>query len=116
MSMNSTVLAYVIGPLIFGALIFGATRILNRTHTRTIISDVGHIIIGGVLAFFTAQILTNAQVTTVNGWTTIFGCGKPGIGTASAVAPVSWKATASSRPPTILQSRYSSLSQAKSEK
>jgi hypothetical protein len=48
---------------------------------RTIVSDVVQgIIIGGVLAFITAQIIMNAYVTTVNGWTTIFGCGEPGNG------------------------------------
>ena len=46
---------------------------------RTIVSDVVQgVIVGGVLAFITAQILMNAYVTTVNGWTTIFGCGEPG--------------------------------------
>jgi hypothetical protein len=46
---------------------------------RTIVSDIVQgIIIGGVLAFITAQIIMNAYVTTVNGWTTIFGCGEPG--------------------------------------
>jgi hypothetical protein len=46
---------------------------------RTIVSDVVQaIIIGGVLAFITAQIIMNAYVTTVNGWTTMFGCGEPG--------------------------------------
>ncbi|MCX5772053.1 MAG: DUF1214 domain-containing protein [Candidatus Hydrogenedentes bacterium] len=48
---------------------------------RTIVSDVVQgIIIGGVLAFITAQIIMNAYVTTVNGWTTIFGCGELGNG------------------------------------
>ena len=48
---------------------------------RTIVADVVQgIIIGGVLAFITAQIIMNAYVTTVNGWTTIFGCGVPGNG------------------------------------
>jgi hypothetical protein len=47
---------------------------------RNIVSDIVQgIIIGGVLAFITFQILTNAYVTKVNGWTTIFGCGEPGI-------------------------------------
>jgi hypothetical protein len=46
---------------------------------RTIVADVVQgIILGGVLAFITAQILMNAYVTTVNSWTTIFGCGEPG--------------------------------------
>jgi hypothetical protein len=48
---------------------------------RKIVDDVVQgIIIGGVLAFVTAQIIMNAYVTTVNGWTTIFGCGEPGNG------------------------------------
>ena len=46
---------------------------------RTIVSDVVQgIIVGGVLAFITFQILTNAYVTKVNGWTTMFGCSEPG--------------------------------------
>ena len=41
---------------------------------RTIVSEVvQEIIIGGVLAFITAQIIMNASVRTVNGWTTILG-------------------------------------------
>lgn len=80
-SMNRTVLAYVIGSLAVGTLIFGAMRIWNPTRTRTIRSDVVQgIIIGAVLAFITANILFNSYVTKVNGWTTIFGCGEPGNG------------------------------------
>jgi hypothetical protein len=46
---------------------------------RTILSDVVQgIIIGAVLAFITFEILTNAYVTKVNGWTTMLGCGEPG--------------------------------------
>ncbi len=79
--MNRTVLAYVIGSLIVGALIFAATRIWNPTRRRTIISDVVQgIIAGAVLAFITAHILLGSYVTTVNGWSTIFGCGEPGNG------------------------------------
>ena len=37
------------------------------------------IIIGDVLAFITAQILMNAYVTTINGWTAILGCREPGL-------------------------------------
>jgi hypothetical protein len=48
---------------------------------RTIVSDVVQgIITGGVLAFITFRILTNAYVTRANGWTTMFGCGEPGNG------------------------------------
>src|SRR5579863_449837 len=42
------------------------------------------IIVGGVLAFLTAQIIMNAVVkattTTVNGWSTTTRCGQPGNG------------------------------------
>jgi hypothetical protein len=42
------------------------------------------IIVGGVLAFLTAQIIMNvvvkAMTTTVNGWSTTFKCGQPGNG------------------------------------
>ena len=38
------------------------------------------IIVGGVLAFITFRILAHAYVTTVDGWTTMFGCGEPGNG------------------------------------
>jgi hypothetical protein len=48
---------------------------------RTIVSDIVQgIIIGGVLAFITFQILAHAYVTKVNGWTTMFGCSEPGNG------------------------------------
>jgi hypothetical protein len=46
---------------------------------RTIVNDVVQgIIIGGVLAFITLQILAHAYVTKVNGWTTMYGCSEPG--------------------------------------
>ena len=48
---------------------------------RNIVSDIVQgIIVGGVLGFITFQILTNAYVTKVNGWTTMLGCGEPGNG------------------------------------
>jgi hypothetical protein len=81
--MYRTVLTYIIGSLIVGALIFGARRILNPTHTytRTITTDVVQGILVGVgLAFITLLIIGNAYVTKVNGWTTMFGCGEPGSG------------------------------------
>jgi hypothetical protein len=54
---------------------------------RTIVSDVVQgIIIGGVLAFITSQIVMHAYVTRVNGWTTILGCGEPGNGTVLRAA------------------------------
>src|SRR5664279_4141409 len=54
-------------------------RMFAIMFRRTIVSDVVQgIIIGGVLAFITFQILANAYVTKVNGWTSMFGCGEPG--------------------------------------
>ena len=82
-SMSRTVLTYIIGSLIVGALIFGARRILNPTHTytRTITSDVVQGVLVGIgLAFITLLIIGNAYVTKVNGWTTMFRCGEPGNG------------------------------------
>ena len=38
------------------------------------------IIIGGVLAFVTFQIIAHAYVTKVNGWTTMYRCGEPANG------------------------------------
>jgi len=56
-------------------------RLLAFISHRTIVSDVVQgIIVGGVLGFITFQILANAYVPQVNGWTTIFGCGQPGNG------------------------------------
>ena len=51
------------------------------SRRRTIVDDVVQgIIIGGVLAFITFQIIAHAYVTKVNGWTTMYGCGEPGNG------------------------------------
>src|SRR5215469_6005981 len=48
---------------------------------RNIVSDVVQgIIIGGVLAFITFQIIAHTYITKINGWTTIYGCGEPGNG------------------------------------
>ncbi len=81
--MTRTVLTYIIGSMIVGALIFGARRILNPnvTYTRTIVTDVVQgILIGIGLAFITLLIIGKAYVTKVNGWTTMYGCGQPGNG------------------------------------
>lgn len=82
-SMNRTVLTYIIGSLVVGALIFGARRILNPTftYTRTITTDVVQGILVGIgLSFITLLMIGNAHVTKVNGWRTMFGCGEPGNG------------------------------------
>jgi hypothetical protein len=46
---------------------------------RSITADVVQgIVIGGVLAFITFQLIAHAYVRKVNGWTTVYGCGEPG--------------------------------------
>ncbi len=48
---------------------------------RNIVSDVVQgIIVGGVLAFISFQIIAHSHVTKVNGWTTMYGCGEPSAG------------------------------------
>ena len=50
-------------------------------HSRTVRNDVVQgILIGGGLAFVTAQIYARIKATKVNGWITMFGCGMPGNG------------------------------------
>jgi len=55
---------------IFASLIAG----INVTHV------VQGIIIGGVLAFITAQLLGRTKIKNVNGWRTLYGFGVPGNG------------------------------------
>lgn len=81
--MTRTVLTYIIGSVIVGALIFGIRRFSNPTqiYTRTITTDVIQGILVGIgLAWITLLIIGNAHVTKVNGWTTMYGCGEPGNG------------------------------------
>jgi hypothetical protein len=48
---------------------------------RNLVSDVVQgIIVGAVLAFITFQLLAHVDVTKINGWTTVYGCGEPGNG------------------------------------
>ena len=81
-SMNRTVLLYIIGPVILAVIVFGALRIFNPTlfHTRTTTTDIIQgFFIGAALSFITLFfILPNFYVTKVNGWATMFGCGEPG--------------------------------------
>jgi hypothetical protein len=54
---------------------------LSFLWRRTIVSDVVQgIIVGGVLAFITFQVLTNTSAVVMNGWTTIPGCGESSNG------------------------------------
>jgi hypothetical protein len=57
----------------------GAHRLPAFLWQRNTLSDVVQgIIVGGVLAFITFQILAHAYVTKVDGWTSMYGCGEPG--------------------------------------
>lgn len=54
---------------------------LAAIFKRNVVSDVVQgIVVGGVLAFITSQILMSTYATQVNGWTTMFGCGEAGNG------------------------------------
>ena len=57
------------------------TNILTMLSVSHVVQGI---IVGGVLAFLTANIVMNAVVkamtTTVNGWSTTFKCGQPGNG------------------------------------
>ncbi len=59
----------------------GMTTILTMLSGSHVVQAI---IVGGVLAFLTAQIIMNAALkamtTTVNGWSTTFKCGQPGNG------------------------------------
>lgn len=59
----------------------GISRPLATLGPRNIVTDIVQgVIVGGVLAFITFQIIAHAYVTKVNGWTTMFGCGEPSNG------------------------------------
>src|ERR1700683_1734843 len=82
-SMNPSVLLYIIVPIIVAGLFFGALRIFFQiTHTRSVTTDVVQgILVGAALAFITVLLIVpNFYVTKVNGWTTMFGCGESGSG------------------------------------
>jgi hypothetical protein len=59
----------------------GVSRLPAFLWRRNPVSDVVQgIIVGGVLAFITFQIIAHSYVTKVNGWTTMYGCGEPANG------------------------------------
>ena len=78
--MNRTVLTYIIGSLIVGAIIFGIRRIRGGPMpARSVVTDVVQGILAGAgLAFITLITVSHAYVRRVNGWTTMSGCGEPG--------------------------------------
>jgi hypothetical protein len=82
--MTRIVLIYIIGPVVLAAIVFGALRIFNPTHSypRTVTTDIIQGILAGAgLSFISVLlILPNFYITKINGWTTMFGCGEPGNG------------------------------------
>jgi hypothetical protein len=59
----------------------GVSKLLAFLWRRNPVSDVVQgIIVGGMLAFITFQVIAHAYVTRVNGWTTVYGCGEPSSG------------------------------------
>ena len=77
MNRTSTYLAILVG-LICGLFII---NLFFFPHSRTVRNDVVQgILIGGGLAFVTAQIYARIKATKVNGWITMFGLGEPGNG------------------------------------
>ena len=63
-SMTRTVLMYIIGPIIFAVIVFGALRIFNPAHsyTRTIVSDVVQgVLVGAGLSFITILLILPKQ-------------------------------------------------------
>jgi hypothetical protein len=79
--MSSRMYAYLrvlIGVLFVFVII--NSFILNP-NSRTVRNDVIQgILLGAGMAFATLPIIARFYVTKVNGWTTVFGCGKPGNG------------------------------------
>jgi hypothetical protein len=79
-SVNRTVLLYIIGPVAIAALFFRVLRLVfHIAPARSVTTDVVQgILLGAALAFITVLIvLPSFYVTKVNGWTTMCGCGEP---------------------------------------
>jgi len=77
MSRTSTYLATLVGVI----CVFFIIYLFFFSHSRTVRNDVVQgILIGGGLAFVTAQIYARIKATKVNGWITMFGLGEPGNG------------------------------------
>jgi hypothetical protein len=74
MSRTSTYLATLVGVICVFFIIYS----FFFPHSRTLRNDVVQgILIGGGLAFVTAQIYARIKATKVNGWITMFGLGEP---------------------------------------
>jgi hypothetical protein len=81
MSRKYTFLAILVGAICAFFLIQSFVFGYFFTGHRTVFSDVLQgILIGGGLAFVTAQIIARLKATKTNSWITVFGLGKPGNG------------------------------------
>ena len=81
--MNRSILLYIAGPIVAVWLVFRVLRLFFHFNpVRSVTTDVVQgIFVGAALAFITVLIiLPKFYVTTVNGWTTMSGCGEPGSG------------------------------------
>lgn len=77
MSRTSAYLAILVGAISVVFIVYS----FFFAHERTVRNDVVQgILIGGGLAFVTAQIFARIRATKVNGWITMFGLGVPGNG------------------------------------
>lgn len=77
MSRRYTYLAALIGVICISFIVYA----FSFGHARTVRNDVVQgILIGFGLAFVTAYAYARIRATKVNGWITMFGCGKPGNG------------------------------------
>src|SRR5262245_53907763 len=77
MSRTYTYLAALIGVICVSFIIYA----FFFAQTRTVRSDmVQGVLIGGGLAFVSAQAYARIKATKVNGWITMFGLGVPGNG------------------------------------
>ena len=75
MSRTSSYLAVLVGLICVSFIV----NLLFFVHSRTLRNDVVQgILIGGGLAFVTAQVVARIKATKVNGWITVYGLGEPG--------------------------------------
>ena len=77
MNRTTTFLAALVGGVICAFFIYSFLFGRSRTVQNDLVQGI---LIGGGLAFVTAQIYARIKATKVNGWITMFGCGVPGNG------------------------------------
>jgi hypothetical protein len=78
----SIVNRWILFSLFVGVAVHVVTiDVLGHQPHRSIVTDVVQgTIAGGVMGFFTVQIVARIKTTRINGWITLFGCGVPGNG------------------------------------